>query len=112
MEREAFALAPNELSGIVQIGDKYVILLCEGHTSPIQVDMGEVRDLLYADLHEKKLRIAMDEAFARLHDAAQIDNYLTGTSQTPRAAKSAARPATQPTAPAAAAGRPTAPLRR
>ena len=37
LESVAFDLAPNELSGIVQMGDKFVILKCEGRTEPVKV---------------------------------------------------------------------------
>ena len=32
LEKEAFALKPGDLSGVIQVGDKYVILRCEGFT--------------------------------------------------------------------------------
>jgi hypothetical protein len=40
-----------------------------------------VRDELYKDIHEKKLRLAMAQQFDRLVEGAQIDNFLTGSSQ-------------------------------
>jgi len=87
LEREAFALAPGELSGIIQVGrDKYVILLCEGQTKPVGVDFATVRDLIYEDIHEKKMRIAMAEQFQQLQERATIDNYLTGTTRSPNKA--------------------------
>lgn len=84
LEKEAFALSPGELSGIVQVQDKFIILLCEGHTKPTVVEFEAVRDLLHQDIHEKKLRIEMAQEFDRLKDSAHIDNYLAGTSQSPR----------------------------
>ena len=38
LEEEAFALKPGELSGVIQVGDKFVILRCEGYTKPANVD--------------------------------------------------------------------------
>ena len=38
LEEEAFALKPGDLSGVIQLDDKYVILFCEGYTKPIDVD--------------------------------------------------------------------------
>lgn len=108
LEQEAFSLQPGELSGIVQVGDKYVILFCEGYTRPTQVDFAEVRELIREDVHEKKLRIAMAQEFNRLYDAAQIDNYLTGASQSSTRGKSIQEAASTPPAavpPAAAATR-------
>jgi parvulin-like peptidyl-prolyl isomerase len=83
LEKEAFALKPGELSGIIQLGDKFVILYCEGHTKPVTENLAEVRDLLYQDIFEKKVRQAMGEYFAHLKESATIDNYLAGTTHSP-----------------------------
>ena len=72
-----------ELSGIIQLGDKFVILKCEGRTEPVEVKPQEVRDILYQDIFEKKLRIAMSDKFDEIRTKARIDNYLAGTSQSP-----------------------------
>ncbi len=90
MEREAFALKPGELSGVIQVDDHYVILLCEGHTKPADVTFDEVRDELSKTILERKERLAMADCFERLKDGASIDNYLAGTSHRP---KSTAAPA-------------------
>jgi parvulin-like peptidyl-prolyl isomerase len=94
LEKEAFNLKPGELSGIVQVGDKFVILFCEGHTEPTKVSFNEVKQLIYNDIYEKKQRIAMAEVFNQLKDSAQIDNFLTGDTQSPakRASHSTAIP--------------------
>ncbi len=106
LEKEAFSLKPGEISSIVQMGDKYVILFCEGFTKPTKVSFEEVRADILADLQEKKQRIAMAETFTKIKENAQIDNFLAGTMQSPtkkaghsqelpadpRGAKSAARP--------------------
>jgi len=96
LEEEAFSLKPGELSGIVQVGPKeYVILLCEGRTDPVHVDFATVRDEIYADIHEKTLRIAMGKHFQTLQESAAIDNYLAGSSQRPkRSAASGTSPRT------------------
>jgi parvulin-like peptidyl-prolyl isomerase len=95
LEREAFALQPGELSGVVQIADRFIVLFCEGYTQPAAVNLAEVRDELYDDIFEKKQRIEMARAFSHLREAATIDNFLAGTSQSPPAA-SAARAGTLP----------------
>ncbi len=84
LEEVAFSLQPGELSGIVQVGQQYMILWCEGYTNPTQVDFASVRKYLGPDIHEKKLRIAMAKYFQRLQDTATIDNYLAGTSRRPK----------------------------
>ena len=81
IEEEAFRLQPAELSGIIAIGDKFVILRCQGHTKPVVTDFAAVADELRNDIHEKKLRIAMAEEFDRIRESAQIDNFLAGTTQ-------------------------------
>lgn len=83
LENVAFEMAADELSGIIQLGDKFVILKCEGRTEPVKVKNQEVRDILYQDIFEKKLRIAMNDKFTEIHDKARIDNYLAGTTQSP-----------------------------
>lgn len=83
LEEAAFRLQAGELSGIIQVGDKFIILRCEGRTDPVKVNEAEVRDILARDIYEKKLRIAMSEKFESLRDESRIDNYLAGTSSTP-----------------------------
>ncbi len=83
LEEVAFQLQPGELSGIVQLGETFVILKCEGRTTPVEVNQQEVREILYQDIFEKKLRIAMGEKFEEIRSRARIDNFLAGTSQAP-----------------------------
>jgi parvulin-like peptidyl-prolyl isomerase len=83
LEEVAFNLKAGELSGIIQLADKFVILKCEGRTQPVEVNPKEVHDILYQDIFEKKLRLAMSEKFDDLKSKARIDNFLAGTSQSP-----------------------------
>ncbi|HEX3657959.1 MAG TPA: peptidylprolyl isomerase [Pirellulales bacterium] len=89
LEKEAFALQPGELSSVLQVGERYVILLSEGVTKPIGVRFDEVRDLIHEDVMEKKVRLAMNKEFNHLQDNAQIDNFLAGTTQSPNKGKKA-----------------------
>lgn len=82
IEKEAFGLQVGELSGIVAMGDKFIIMKCLGQTKPIVEQIKDVQVELSQDIREKKLRVAMASEFERLRDAAQIDNFLAGTSQT------------------------------
>ena len=84
LEKEAFALKPGELSGVIQVGDKFILLRCEGRTESTNVKLADVRDDIYRDLYEKKLRIKMAECFDNLQDAATIHNHIAGTSHTPK----------------------------
>lgn len=81
LEEEAFALQPGQLSGITAVGDKYIILRCLGRTQPVVEEFEAVKGELFRDIQEKKMRLAMAKTFDDLKEAAQIDNFLTGTSQ-------------------------------
>ncbi len=83
LEREAFSLQPGEVSGIVQVADRFMILFLEGFTEPMKVTVDEVKQELKDDIQEKKQRIEMTRFFTYLREGASIDNFLTGTSQTP-----------------------------
>ena len=89
LEQEAFSLKPGELSGVIQLDDKYLILFCEGYTKPAEIDLAKVRDLIYQDICEKKQRLAMGDFFEHLQETATVDNYLAGTSKSPAKAASA-----------------------
>ena len=54
LEEAAFNLQPGQLSGIIQVGDKFVILLSEGRTDRMDINMAEVQDILQSDIYEKK----------------------------------------------------------
>jgi parvulin-like peptidyl-prolyl isomerase len=87
LEDVAFELTKDELSGIIQLGDKFVILKCEGRTDGVEVKPQDVHDVLYQDIFEKKLRMAMSDKFNEIRSQARIDNYLANTSQSPDRAK-------------------------
>ncbi len=81
LEKEAFELKPDQISGIVAVGDKFILLRCLGRTQPIVDDPKVVEDELKRDIVEKKMRIAMTTEFDRLKESAQIDNFLAKTVQ-------------------------------
>jgi len=83
LERQAFALKPGELSGIVQVADRFLVIFCEGYTPAAQVTFEEVRGELFDDIHEKKQRIELSRYFTHLRESAAIDNFLAGTSHAP-----------------------------
>jgi len=94
LEEVAFELAPGELSGIIQLGTQFVVLKCEGRTEPVDVKMQEVSEILYQDIYEKRLRMAMSDKFDEIRSRARIDNYLAGTTQAPERVRPAAQAAT------------------
>ena len=85
LEKEAFTLRPGEISGLIQVGESWVILYCLGRTEPVVADLDAVREDLSEDILEKKMRLAMAQRFQAIRDNAQIDNFLKGTSQPGRA---------------------------
>jgi len=97
LEQEAFSLKPGELSSVVQVGEMYVILFCEGYTKPADVTFEQVQDYIREDLREKKLRITMAECFEQLKESATIENYVAGTSHQPKA-KAPLQPVSSPPA--------------
>ena len=92
LEREAFALKPGELSGVVQVADRFMVIYCEGFTHPAKVSFAEARSELYDDIFEKKQRIEMARHFTHLREAASIDNFIAGTSQSPTASRAKGGP--------------------
>ncbi len=93
LEDEAFSLQSGELSGIVSVGSNWVILLCLGRTEPVVEDYDAIKDELYKDIHEKKIRLAMHETLDLIYRSSQIDNFLTGTTQVGSGAAKSARAA-------------------
>ncbi|MEO1615942.1 MAG: peptidylprolyl isomerase [Planctomycetota bacterium] len=88
IERAAFALKPGELSGVVVVGSKYILLKCQGRTRPLVQDPDAVREELTRDLLEKQLNVAMAKEFDRLKANAQIDNFLVAQKEVAKAQKS------------------------
>ena len=93
LEAEAFSLSANEISKVIQLGEHWAILFCKGRTNPEVADFDAVEEELQKNIHEKKIRLAMEQEIRRIHEDAQIDNFLTGTSQTGKAMVRSARTA-------------------
>lgn len=87
IEREAFAMKPGDLSGIVVTGDKYIIMRCQGYTEPVVKQLDDVRTELVRDLSEKKLNLAMTVRFDELKSSAEIDNFFAAAKELPKMAK-------------------------
>jgi hypothetical protein len=109
LEEEAFRLKPGELSGILAMGDKFIVMQCVGRIKTEQApEFAAVKDELHKDIYEKKLRIAMSERFDKLLSSAKIDNYLAGTRQAGGAEAASSPPIDTAVRPASAT-RPTSP---
>lgn len=76
LEKAAFDLKPGELSAIVEVGGQYVVMYSQGLTTPVVQDFAAVKDELYKDILEKKLRIEMDNQMGQLVKDAQVVNFL------------------------------------
>lgn len=92
LEEVAFQLQPGEMSGVVEVNDQHIILRSQGFTNPVVQDISEVRNELYQDVLEKKLRVAMRQKMDELMRSASIQNFLEDgglpqtVSQTPTSA--------------------------
>jgi parvulin-like peptidyl-prolyl isomerase len=81
LENEAFSLEPGEISKVIQLGDYWTFLYCRGRTQPKVTDIEEVREYILKDVTARKAFAQMEIARQQMFKEAQIDNYLTGTSQ-------------------------------
>ncbi len=91
MEEEAFSLRAGEISKVIQHGEKYLILLCTGRTSPVVSSLEDVRAQLTSYIRDQKTYLAMAEKGRLIFEEAQIDNFLEGTSQAGKSDRTAAQ---------------------
>ncbi|MDP6447609.1 MAG: peptidylprolyl isomerase, partial [Pirellulaceae bacterium] len=96
LEKEAFRLEPGELSGLIAVDDRFIILRSLGQTKPMVDGVDDVRAELQRDMLEKKLRLAMAEEFDRLTKNAKVDNRLARPSRATVAPASANLPLRRP----------------
>ncbi|XZE21476.1 peptidylprolyl isomerase [Pirellulaceae bacterium SH449] len=91
MEKAAFELAPGELSGIIEVNGRYVLLKSRGLTTPVVSRMDDtVRKELYQNLIEKKQRQAMDQYLRKLFDEAEIVDFINAKNTRVRASEAKA----------------------
>ncbi|OYP38952.1 peptidylprolyl isomerase [Rhodopirellula sp. MGV] len=90
IEREAFKLQAGELSAVIGVGDKYILLKCQGRTKPLVSDPNAVREELVRDLTERKFSAEMAQEFDKLKDAAEIENYFVAVQEIASAARAKA----------------------
>ena len=76
VEEEAFRLKKGELSGIVAVGGKFIIMRCTGHTVPVVESIDDVRDELVSYLSERKTHSAMTVKFDDIRQQADVINFL------------------------------------
>ncbi len=80
LEDAAFRLQPGEISGLIQVGNSYVILKCEGRTEQVVTDIKDVENELRLQLLEEKTQERIAVVFEDLKKQTRVDNYLTNTS--------------------------------
>jgi parvulin-like peptidyl-prolyl isomerase len=82
LEKHAFKMQTGQQSDVIAVKDKFIILRCLGLTKPVVKTLDtKTQHELYKDLHEKKLRVAMNKKFQDIKTEAQIDNYITKETQ-------------------------------
>lgn len=96
LEQAAFALQQGELSQIVNEGPKWIILYCLGRTKPVVSEMDSVKEELYKELYERKAYMLMGNRMQQIVDGADIDNFLTETTQYSKKSIEAVRASQQP----------------
>lgn len=79
VENAAFRLQPGEISGLIQVQNKYVILKCEGHTKQVVTEIKDVHQELYDQLVETKTQERIAEVFTALKKRTRVDNFLKNT---------------------------------
>ena len=85
LEAEAFKLQPGEISEVIQFGnEEYVILYGLGQTTPVVKNIADVRDLIFEDIYDKKLRLAMQIYLENVLTRSTVTNYLTGETRVAR----------------------------
>lgn len=77
LEQAAFKLKAGEISNVIQVGQQYIIIKCEGRTEQVVSNMDEVKMQLLAELKEEKIQQAVAETFEKIREGSRIDNYLT-----------------------------------
>lgn len=82
IEEQAFQMKPGEISPVMQLEDKFIILRCEKQTLPLATDIEQVRTDLTAQLREEKIQEAVGQVFLDIKSKAEIHNYLTRESTT------------------------------
>ncbi len=76
LESQAFATAPGTISGLIAVGDQYVILFKQGMSTPVVQDLQAVRGELIREISEKKIRIEMQNELDVLMRESRIENFM------------------------------------
>ncbi|MCA9033729.1 MAG: peptidylprolyl isomerase, partial [Planctomycetaceae bacterium] len=84
IRKAAFAMKEvGEISGIVQVDNRYIILKYEGRTEPVPHERKDVEAQLNAEIEEREVARLLGETFERIQTSARVDNHLTGETRGP-----------------------------
>jgi foldase protein PrsA len=78
LEKAAFKLKKGEISGVIQAGTGYAILLCEGRTEQY-AEFDDVKEAVHEQLLEEIVQKRVAKIFANIKKEAVVSNYLTNT---------------------------------
>lgn len=81
LEEAAFKLKPGEISGVINVENQWIILMCDGFTDQVVQNMADVQEVLEKDLREEKQQKSVAEVFKKLREHTRVDNYLRGTAE-------------------------------
>ncbi len=76
IERAAFSLQPGQVSQVIQIGDQFALLKCEGINDPRQVTLDSVRAELSETIRDGKLREEASNKFEEFQKTATVQNVF------------------------------------
>jgi parvulin-like peptidyl-prolyl isomerase len=76
IEKAAFAMKQGDVSPLLQVGDQYIILLCEGQVPALNVSRDEVLPRLEELIKDRKLRKEATDLFASLQRSAKVVNVF------------------------------------
>ncbi len=99
IEKAAFGLNQGELSKVIQLQSgisRYVILYCEGRTTPDGTDFSDVKKMLTERIKEEKIQISVAKVFSKIKANTDVQNFFTGTTtgRVKQTSFSSAKPAT------------------
>src|SRR4029079_6772970 len=74
IEREVFAMQPNEISKVVPVNQQFAILKCEGMLPARNIAPEQVKEELTERIQEGKLRDVASKLFKQLQDSSTVQN--------------------------------------
>ena len=83
LEEQAFKLKKGQISPVIEVGNRFVVLKSEGKTEPVVSSIDDVRSTLYDELKESKVQADVATLFEKIKKKTIVENYLTGYSNRP-----------------------------